>query len=305
MFLSLRAFLRRFLARCGYALGTFLMRFWQRPACEADPSVSVHLLVSSKTWHAGVLAAMSFEFFTQRRWNLFIHEDGSVDESACKKIEQVLPGVHFIPRLLSEQVMKKRLQSYPNCQLLRQDHNLFLKFFDLPAFAPGERMILLDSDVIFFKPPKEILAWVDSKSQECWYNEDTKEKYCIPRYEIEPALGIKLWPRFNSGLVLMPLAAISLPLAEQLFVAFKTTAHHPQFFEQTLYALMASAWNRGGALPATYEISWGLFRKPHSICRHYVGAFKHDLLYIEGVTTLFLDHSKNFCSRALRRRSGA
>ncbi len=43
----------------------------------------------------------------------------------------------------------------------------------------------------------------------------------------------------------------------------------------------------GGALPSTYEISWGLFRKPHSICRHYVGAFKHDLLYIEGVTTLF------------------
>ena len=87
--------------------------------------------------------------------------------------------------------------------------------------------------------------------------------------------------------VLMPLAAISLPLAEQLLITFKTTAHHPQFFEQTLYALMASAWNRGGALPSTYEISWGFFRKPHSICRHYVGAFKHDLLYIEGVTTLF------------------
>ena len=289
MFLSLRAFLRHFLARCGYALGTCLMYFSQRPACEADPSVSVHLLVSSKTWHAGVLAAMSFEFFTQRRWNLFIHEDGSVEESARKKIEQVLPGVHFIPRALSEEIMKKRLQPYPNCQSLRQEHNLFLKFFDLPAFAPGERMILLDSDVIFFKQPKEILAWVDAQSEECWYNEDTKEKYCIPRYEIEPALGIKLWPRFNSGLVLMPLVAISLPLAEQLLVTFKTTAHHPQFFEQTLYALMSSAWNRGGALPATYEISWGLFRKPHSICRHYVGAFKHDLLYIEGVTTLFLN----------------
>ena len=287
MFKSLRTFLRRFLAQCGYALGTCLMRFWQRPACEADSSVSVHLLVSSKTWHAGVLAAMSFEFFTQRRWNLFIHEDGSVDQAAVRAIEQVLPGVHFVPRALSEEVMKKRLQSYPNCQLLRQEHNLFLKFFDLPAFAPGERMILLDSDVIFFKQPKEILAWVDSKSEECWYNEDTSEIYCIPRYEIEPALGIKLWPRFNSGLVLMPLAAISLPLAEQLLITFKTTAHHPQFFEQTLYALMASAWNRGGALPSTYEISWGFFRKPHSICRHYVGAFKHDLLYIEGVTTLF------------------
>ena len=287
MFKSLRTFLRRFSARCGYLLGTCLMRFWQRPACEADSSVSVHLLVSSKTWHAGVLAVMSFEFFTQRRWNLFIHEDGSLDELTSREIERVLPEVNFVPRALSEEVMKERLQSYPNCQSLRQEHNLFLKFFDLPAFAPGERMILLDSDVIFFKRPKEILAWVDTNSQECWYNEDTTEKYCIPRYEIEPALGIKLWPKFNSGLVLMPLAAISLPLAERLLITFKTTAHHPQFFEQTLYALIASAWNQGGALPSTYEISWGLFRKAHSICRHYVGAFKHDLLYIEGVTTLF------------------
>lgn len=287
MFRSLRTFLRHLLARVGFAFGTVLMRSWKRPINEADPSVSVHLLVSSKTWHAGVLAAISFEFFTQRRWNLFFHEDGSVDEPARKKIERVLPGVHFISRTDSENVMKQRLQAYPNCQALRQSHNLFLKFFDLPAFAPGTRMILLDSDVIFFKKPKEILNWVDSRSQECWYNEDTKEKYCIPRYEIEPLLRIKLWSKFNSGLILIPLAAISLPLAEDFLRIFKTKAHHPQFFEQTLYALMASVWNQGGALPRTYEISWGLLRKRKSICRHYVGAFKHDLLYIEGVMTLF------------------
>ena len=62
--------------------------------------------------------------------------------------------------------------------------------------------------------------------------------------------------------------------------------HHPQFFEQTLYALMASALNKGGMLPATYNISWGYLRAPGSICRHYVGAFKHDLLYIEGAPSL-------------------
>ncbi len=287
MFRSVRSFLRRLLAQCGYALGTVLMFFWKRPAGEVDTSVSVHFLVSSRTWHAGVLAAMSFEFFTQRRWNLFFHEDGSVDKESRKKIEKILKGVHFISRAQSEEVVKPRLNAYPHCQSLRQEHNLFLKFFDLPAFASGERMILLDSDVIFFKKPQEILNWVDTNSQECWYNKDTTEKYCIPRYEIEPALGIKLWPSFNSGLILMPLAAISLPLAEQLVGLFKASAHHPPFFEQTLYALMASVWNRGGALPATYEISWGLLRNRNSICRHYVGAFKHDLLYIEGVITLF------------------
>ena len=49
---------------------------------------------------------------------------------------------------------------------------------------------------------------------------------------------------------------------------------------------MASALNRGGMLPSTYNINWGFLRAPGSICRHYVGAFKHDLLYIEGAPSL-------------------
>lgn len=97
-----------------------------------------------------------------------------------------------------------------------------------------------------------------------------------------------MWPRFNSGLVLMPRAAVDLDWAERLLETFEKNAHHPQFFEQTLYGLMASVWNRGGALPSTYEISWGYFRKRGAICRHYVGDFKHDLLYIEAAPLLMV-----------------
>lgn len=289
MFQSLRTFLRHLLSSWGYALASFVIRHSKRPEVlhSYEKPVSVHLLVSSKTWHAGLLAAISFEYFTQRKWDLFIHEDGSVSDTVKQEIESVLPGVHFVQRTVSEEKMKDYLKDHPLCAAHRSRHNLFLKFFDLPAFAPGEKFILLDSDVLFFSRPQEILDWADGGHEECFYNEDTKEKYCIPRPEIEKALGIKLWPRFNSGLVLMLQHAISLDLAEKLLSTFETTAHHPQFFEQTLYALMASQWNRGGALPPSYEISWGFFRKKGSVTRHYVGAFKHDILYLEGPITLF------------------
>jgi lysophospholipase L1-like esterase len=98
----------------------------------------------------------------------------------------------------------------------------------------------------------------------------------------------------------MQSAAINLPLAESLFEKFEGKAHHPQFFEQTLYCLMSSAWGRGGALPPTYEINWGYLRSPGAICRHYVGAFKHDLLYIEGATVLFFSLLQKLFSDFLR-----
>jgi len=84
----------------------------------------------------------------------------------------------------------------------------------------------------------------------------------------------------------MQARAMDMDLAEKLLVTFEQTAHHPQFFEQTLYGLMCSALNKGAALPRTYNISWGYLADPGSICRHYVGDFKHDLLYFEGAPRL-------------------
>jgi hypothetical protein len=252
----------------------------------AEVPVSVHMLVSSETWDAGIMAAISFEHFSGRRWPLFIHEDGSVSVAQRAVIERVLPGVRFVPRAEAEARASAHLVEHPKCLSNRRRHNLFLKFLDFPAYAPYDRFVVLDSDVIFFKRPGEILEWVDAGKEECWFNEDTKEKYCIPRPQIEEALQMKIWERVNTGICLMPKSAISLELSERLITAFETNAHHPQFFEQTLYAVMASALNRGGMLPATYNINWGYLRAPGSICRHYVGAFKHDLLYIEGAPSL-------------------
>lgn len=249
-----------------------------------DPTV--HMLVSSRTWDAGLLAAVSWEYHTGRRWRFFIHEDGTVEEEARKRIRRVLPDVRLVPRDESDKKLRTVLRDHPHCLAQRNRHNLFLKFSDFAAFAPGKRLIVLDSDVIFFRPPTEILEWVDRGNDTCHYNEDTKEKFCIPRPYLEEALGIPMWPRFNSGLVLLPKAAVDWGLAEKLLSTFEHTAHHPQFFEQTLYALMGSAWGRGGMLPPTYEISWGYFRRRKAVCRHYVGAFKHDLLYIEGAPSM-------------------
>lgn len=248
------------------------------------------MLVSSKTWHAGILAAASFEFHTNRRWDFYIHEDGSVSSAQRRQIETFLPGIRFVPRSEADERAARLLAPHPHCLANRQKHNLFLKFFDALTFVEEERFLVLDSDVLFFRTPAEILAWADSNAITCHYNEDTREKYCIPREDIEAALRVTLLPRFNSGLVLMQRKAMDPSLAERLLTAFEVSAHAPQFFEQTLYALMATT-NPGGAqaLPRTYNISWGYFRERGSICRHYVGKFKHDLLYIEGVPLLLWD----------------
>jgi len=297
---ALRTYLRKRLAAFGYMLGAVVIALWRRPIAEELPT-SVHLLVSSSSWHSGLLAAISFEFHSKKRWRLHIHEDGSVTQEQKAIICNVLPGARIISRMESDERMASFLSEFPKCETHRNRHNFFLKFFDLQAFVQTEKCIVLDSDVVFFRRPNEIIEWAKSEEKSCYYNEDTQEKYFSPRKDIEPALTFPLWPRFNSGLVLIPTSAFDLGLSEKILTEFEESAHHPQFFEQTLFCLTASALGKGGGLPKKYEINWGYLRSPGAVCRHYVGAFKYDLLYIEGASLLFLRLLPTLFKNVLRK----
>lgn len=287
MLTALRSKLRKALAGFGRGLGSFVIHFWPRIRRE-EYAVPVHILVSLSSWHCGLLAAISLETLCEKNWRFVFHEDGSVTEAQRKQILKTLPGVRFVSRAEADEKVGRYLMDFPRCREHRDGHNFFLKLFDPCPFSDSLKYIVMDSDVLFFKRPAETIDWATGCSDAVFYNEDTQEKYCNPRKELEVAFGIKLWPKFNGGFVLMQSKAMNLPLGETLFEKFQTKAHHPQFFEQTLYCLMASAWGCGGALPRTYEINWEYLRSRGAVCRHYVGAFKHDLLYIEGATVLFL-----------------
>ncbi len=286
MFVKTRARLRQMLRDFSRGVTTpAAFRLIGRPDAP-EVKESLHLLLSAKTWDFGILAALSFEHFTERRWQIVVHEDGTVTAEQRKTIERFLTGCRFVTRAEADASAEERLANHPLCLQQRRSHVFMLKFFDLPAFAPEERFVYLDSDIIFFRRATEIIDWSASGRHECWFNEDTRETYCSPRAEIEDAMNVSLWSAVNAGLCLVTKRALSLDLTENLLATFEGRARHPEFYEQTLWTLNASAFNQGGLLPRTYEISWGLLRKPGCICRHYVGPPAKDLLYIEGAHAL-------------------
>lgn len=286
MIKALRAILRSVLRTFGSRIALPVVIALGRRPNDAEIPVSVHLLVSSKTWRMGLLSALSLEFFSGQRWRLFVHEDGSLDESARNAIESKLPGVRFVLRSEADATVAAFYKDFPACLRNRSRHNLFLKFFDPYVFAPCDKYLILDSDLFFYDKPEALLNWANGTQNTCYYNRDVKEVYSSPREKIEEALGIKLWESFNSGLVCFPKEAMNLPLSEKFLLHFEDKANHSQFFEQTLYALNCSAHNQGSPLPTEYEITWNIFRSSGSICRHYVGPAKFDHLYFEGPATL-------------------
>jgi hypothetical protein len=285
MFVKTRAQLRRLLVDFSKGVTTPLTcRLLGRPQAPEVPE-SLHLLLSAKTWDFGVLAALSFEHSTGRRWPIVVHEDGTITPDQRKTIEHFLE-CRFVTRAEADAVAEQRLANHPLSLDQRRSHVFMLKFFDLEPFAPKERFVYLDSDIIFYREAREVIDWQASGRHECWFNEDTRETYCSPREEIEAEMGVSLWRAVNAGFCLVTKRALSLDLTERLLTTFQGRARHPQFYEQTLWALNASHFGQGGLLPRTYEISWGLLKRPGCICRHYVGPPAKDILYIEGTHSL-------------------
>lgn len=280
-----RAAARAALVQVGRALAPLVVATARRPVGPVAPA-SLHVLLSAKSWRIGLLAIHSFEFFTGKRWNLFVHEDGSISEAEKKEILTSLPGVHWVSRAEADARVNEMLTRYPACARRRLQNTYTLKFFDSLAFAPGSHYVVLDGDVLFYRKPQEIIDWVEGLARECWFNFEAKEAYGAPRSEIEEALGFPMWGNVNSGLSLVVKEAMSLDLSERFLTICESRNWTQHVIEQALFAVNASAFNQGGSLPPKYEISKRIFRHPDAVCRHYVGPFKEDLLFVEGPVNL-------------------
>jgi hypothetical protein len=268
-------------------IGGSVLRF-PRPETTLGEPVSLHLLMSHATCTMGLLALKSFEWASQARWETFVHDDGTMDSQDFAAVRRVAPEASMITRSVADDRMSAFLINHPITAANRKNHPWFLKFLDCAAFAPHSDYIVLDTDVIFYSAPAEIMEWTRERPGSCHFMKDARETYCSPRDVILEKTGLNLWSAVNSGICLMPKSAVNLDLTERFLSLFEKEAKHYIFLEQTLFAVSGAAHGKGGTLPEIYEISWTMKRRRDSVARHYVGIIKHDLLYFEGATTLLI-----------------
>lgn len=282
---SIRSLARRWLAACGKNIllpAATLGR--RRNFPETD--TPVHILVSSKTAPMCVLAAQSLEWFSRRRWRLFVHDDGSVRPDQRRFIEDRLPGCRFVPRPEADARAEEGLAACPASRRLRARHNYLLKILDPMLISGAGPWLLMDADVLFYKSAEELAAWATNPDT-FFYMVDTKESYAHPRSSLIARLGLAPAERLNAGLCSLPAGTLDPEFCERVLSTLEEACPHPMFLDQTLLAVAAGR-DPSRPLPATYEITWAMWRSAGAICRHYVGAFKEDLLYIEGPPALLV-----------------
>ena len=205
-----------------------------------DRSCEIHVLTSADDWLNLIWALRTFERACARRYALCIHDDGSLGPEASATLRSSFPSARLIPRAESDARAAQLLAPFPRCRVIRASNKLVLKAFDFAAFLEADRMILLDSDILFFDKPTALLAALhDPHFTQNTLNKDWRDGYTIDLAATRPLLDFDCPPLINSGLGLIHKSSLRLDWMEE-FLALPGILSHTHQIEQTLTALCSA-----------------------------------------------------------------
>lgn len=265
-------------------------------ADTSDRRFEIHVLTSRHDWLNLIWSLKSFYAASGRRYALCIHEDGTLDRFALSSLQEHFPTARIIQRHEADRRMAQELEAFPRGSQFRKANLLSLKVFDFISFLQADRMVLFDSDLLFFDEPTEYLSRLEDGDYRLnAFNADCESAYTVEAEAVRDRLGRELLARVNSGFGIVHRDSMKLEWIEEFLAYPGLAVGHFWRIEQTLYALCGS---RHGAelLPAAYDVNLeaGI---PPGIFRHYVGAIRH-LMYGEGIAHLVQNGFLNKCQWA-------
>lgn len=248
-----------------------------------DRTCEIHVLTYEKDWLNLIWALKTFYYYAERRYALCIHDDGTLTPANRATLQYHFPEARLITRAEADRRVLANLENYPRCLKFRQTNHLAPKIFDFRDYLMSDRMLLLDSDVLFFAQPRALLERIEDKKYRLnTVNGDVASAYTVDPAAIRQQFGFELIDRFNSGFGLIHKASMQLDWIEE-FLAMPDIVGHFWRIEQTLYALLSCRYG-AELLPAEYDVhlETGINDSPS---RHYVGKIRH-LMYSEGMRQL-------------------
>jgi hypothetical protein len=259
----------------------------------SDRGFEVHVLTSRHDWLNLIWSLKSFYAASGRRYALCIHEDGTLDRFALSSLQQHFPTARIIRRHEADQHLAQLLEGFPRSSQFRKANLLSLKVFDFIAYLQADRMVLFDSDLLFFDEPTAYLSRLEDGNYRLnAFNADCESAYTVDAEAVRDRLGVKLLARVNSGFGIIHRDSMKLEWIEEFLDVPGLANGHFWRIEQTLYALCSSRYG-AELLPSDYDVRLEAAITP-SIFRHYVGAIRH-LMYGEGIAHLVQDRFLDRC----------
>ena len=141
------------------------------------------MLTSQSDWLNLLWALKSFYAASGRMYRLCIHDDGTLEVASREELSRHFPDARLLDRRTVDQDVLPTLAAFPRCRAFRETNHLSPKLFDFRYHLRCERMLLLDSDVLFFEAPEVLLRRIEDPT----YRKNSVNADIASSYTVDPA----------------------------------------------------------------------------------------------------------------------
>ncbi|HYP12416.1 MAG TPA: hypothetical protein VEQ63_00710, partial [Bryobacteraceae bacterium] len=244
-----------------------------QPVTSNAPA-EVHILCYRRDYLTAMWALKTFYRYAPIPYPLVIHFQGECPPIAIDRLRKHFPGARVILQPEADRRTEAWLAQNGCTRLLesRRKNPFLLKLTDIPIVSSARRIVVIDSDILFFREPAHLYSVIGSDLSTPLVQRDPESTYNITEKAAHRDLGIELAPCVNSGILVFDRQAhLDLRLCEEL-LGHPEVGRSTGWIEQTLYALSFSRSGGVQYLPDSYVISLeSRAVNKTTVARHYAG----------------------------------
>jgi hypothetical protein len=244
---------------------------------------TVYFLTGKKYWYQTAFCFYTFQKLSGLNIHAFFIDDGSFDQQLSEQVKKQFPSSTIV---LKEEILdclnkELPLDKFPAIRKRRLEYPHLRKLTDIHIFHSDGPKLVLDSDMLFFKKPDELINWMENPDsfvfmkdieQSYGYNEDlmaSMSKAPIPEKLNVGIAGIHSerisWKKVNEWISQLQQEAGTSYLQEQAITAMVASSEKYRFLNDREYKVLPQI--KGKEIP--------------EILHHYVADSKYDY-YVKG-----------------------
>ncbi|MBW3021071.1 hypothetical protein KY334_07280 [Candidatus Woesearchaeota archaeon] len=213
--------------------------------CEANDNFELHILSCKKNLLDSLWSLKTFYHYSGLKSNLVIHSDGSLTKRDKRIYLKHFKNCKIIERDEATNYMETCLKEYPISLSFRKRKPFYcsLKLFDPLFYSSNDNILYIDSDILFFKKPQEIIDYINKRIP--FFNSDMEDSYSCSRERLNELFNKDVCKKFNAGLMYFNKKEY-LKKLDFIEDFFKTVYElkimcsvGPNHHEQTLHAILA------------------------------------------------------------------
>ncbi|UOE48323.1 hypothetical protein MTO98_28340 [Mucilaginibacter sp. SMC90] len=220
-------------------------REMERRSVELPPVIShadglpVYFLTGKNYLYQTLYCIQSLTKFPAASFKFILVDDGSFNTELIARVAKQLPGAQVITQAHIGQNLQKNLPEarYPYLHKKRAVYPHIKKLTDVHTIPGDDWKLVLDSDMLFWHKPAELINWLNNPQQPL-HMVDCTEAYGYSQQLMEQLAGSSIKPLLNVGAIGLKSAGINWDKLENWAKTLEEQEGTSYYLEQALSAML-------------------------------------------------------------------